>query len=540
MNKFKFSTLIIISFLLIFLFNSFHFKNLNKNEISSDRQNNLYIGWDSTDITPDKPVLLSGQFHARVSTGVLDPVTATVLAIESGKGLSSEKAILISCDLVTISDGNNRILDSKGLNLRDRVRDLVRKSIPEINPENIFLNATHTHTAPFLSSYPDSKNIYGVELDAMSPAECLEFVSQRIAGAAKNAWNNRKPGGISYGLGHAVVGHCRAQASFSGRSTTYGNTNRPDFSHIEGYEDHSVNLLYTWNSKEELTGVIINVSCPSQVTEGLYQVSADFWHDTRQELYHRLGKDIHIFPQCGAAGDQSPHILVGERAEARMQKLMNPPNTQKGPGTMGRRKQIAVSIADAVTSVLPFMKDNIEWDPIVKHRMERAELTRRLISIEDVNEAMKGSEGYRKKYEQMLRNIENNPDIKKNPRWYTEISQTHALIKYYESVKDRYELEKIQPKMPIEIHGLRIADIVIVTNPFELYLDYGMRMKAQSPAIQTFIVQLTGSGSYVPTLRSIAGGGYGAEAASTFIGPEGGQELVEQTLKLINGLWNIQ
>jgi hypothetical protein len=91
--------------------------------------------------------------------------------------------------------------------------------------------------------------------------------------------------------------------------------------------------------------------------------------------------------------------------------------------------------------------------------------------------------------------------------------------------------------MPVEVHILRIGDVVIATNPFEYYLDYGMRIKARSPAIQTFLVQLTGSGTYVPTTRSIRGGAYGAVPASTLIGHEGGQELVERTVQLINDMF---
>ena len=49
--------------------------------ISKDE--NTRIGWAQADITPVKNVLLAGQFHARVSEGIMDPVTATVLAIES-------------------------------------------------------------------------------------------------------------------------------------------------------------------------------------------------------------------------------------------------------------------------------------------------------------------------------------------------------------------------------------------------------------------------------------------------------------------------
>ncbi len=76
----------------------------------------------------------------------------------------------------------------------------------------------------------------------------------------------------------------------------------------------------------------------------------------------------------------------------------------------------------------------------------------------------------------------------------------------------------------------------MATNPFELYLDYGMRIKARCPATQTFLVQLAVSGTYVPTERSIAGGRYGATQTSTIVGAEGGRELVENTLEIINGL----
>ena len=71
----------------------------------------------------------------------------------------------------------------------------------------------------------------------------------------------------------------------------YGNTNNEEFSNFEGYEDHSVNLLYTWDRKNNLTGVVINLACPSQSTENEYLISADFWHDTRLLVHQRLGTD---------------------------------------------------------------------------------------------------------------------------------------------------------------------------------------------------------------------------------------------------------
>jgi hypothetical protein len=499
-----------------------------------NKPGNFKMGWASADITPDGPVLLCGQFHARVSEGVMDRVTATALAIESVDGTSSRKAILISCDLVGISDGT---LDGSGNNLRDLVRNLLVASLPSFNPEEIILNATHTHTAPECSPADDPQGIYGVELDVMAPAAYQQFASEQIAKAAERAWRNRKPAGISFGLGHAVVGHNRLQVDFTGNSRMYGNTDRSEFSHMEGYEDHAVNLLYTWDKQKNLTGVVINLACPSQATENEYLISADFWHDTRQMIHQRLGEDVYVLPQCSAAGDQSPHIMVGSRGEERMQRIMGPDNIETGRQKMGRRKQIAVYIADAVTSVLPYMKDTMDWDPVFDRRMERVQLPRRLIGKDDVDQALEEAKRWEEQYKQRLIEAEKDPRLKEDPRWYRDISVAYRLMKRGQSVQDRFELEKVQPSLAVEVHVLRIGDIVMATNPFELYLDYGVRMKARSPAVQTFLVQLAGSGTYLPTARSVAGGAYGAVPASTLIGPEGGQELVEATLDLINELW---
>ena len=91
-----------------------------------ENEENLKVGWSTVDITPDIPVLVAGQFHARLSEGVMDPVTATILALESGQGENSEKTIWISCDLVGISDGMRTTA-----NLRDEIRNrVVMPSLP--------------------------------------------------------------------------------------------------------------------------------------------------------------------------------------------------------------------------------------------------------------------------------------------------------------------------------------------------------------------------------------------------------------------------
>ena len=503
----------------------------------------LRIGWASADLTPDGPVVIAGSSRARVSEGVLDPVTATALAIESVReGKPVGMVIMVSCDLLVITDA-----------LRDRVRDMVKQSLPEIDPKNVVLNATHTHTAPSTFTDPDmgkklgrfgldvpfAWSAWGMDLGAMPPPDYLEFAGKRIAQAIEQAWKERERGGMSFGLGHAVVGHNRLTAYTDGRSQMYGSTDRPDFSHVEGYEDHSVNLLYTWNADRKLTGVVVNVAVPSQATAGGSRVSADFWHETRNELRSRLGAGLFVLPQCSAAGDRSPRVLVDKKAEARMEQLTG----------RSRRGQIAVRIADAVTSVLPVAEKSIDWNPVFAHRVEQVELSRRRLSEEDINTPRRtphrpqletveqAFERLREEYRSMRSKIEAQPKLKQKRGWFNAITAVYWRMRRASRVLDRFELQKTQPTMPVEVHLIRLGDMAIATNRFELYLDFGIQIKARSKAVQTFVVQLAGQASYLPTERSVAGGAYGAVPESTEVGPEGGRELVERTLDLLGSLW---
>jgi hypothetical protein len=103
---------------------------------------------------------------------------------------------------------------------------------------------------------------------------------------------------------------------------------------------------------------------------------------------------------------------------------------------------------------------------------------------------------------------------------------------------ERFARQEVEPFLPVELHVLRVGDAAFATNPFECFLDFGLRIKARSPAPQTFCVQLAaGYEGYLPTARAVRGGHYGAEVASNEVGPEGGQMLVNRTLDRLRELW---
>jgi hypothetical protein len=306
-------------------------------------------------------------------------------------------------------------------------------------------------------------------------------------------------------LGHAVVGHCRRAVYASGAARMYGKTDQPDFAWIEAGEDHSLDLLFVWEPDGRLAGVVLDLPCPSQVEEHLSLFSADFWHDVRVELRQRFGQHLQVLPLCGAAGDQSPHFLLYGRQEEEMRR-------RRG---LTERQEIAQRVGDAVTRALACSLPAAD-EPVVAHACRTLNLTSRKVTAAEAAWA-------RSEHERAVQG-----GMPADSWWPQRLLSAAAA--HTQGVALGAE--------PVEIHAVRLGDAAIATNPFELYLDYGWRIKARSPAAQTLVVQLAaGTGWYLPTARAIEGGHYGAHPVVAPIGAEGGQELVEGTLALLSDLF---
>ena len=469
----------------------------------------LLIGWASRDVTPRQPVNVVGQLHARVSDRVVDPLTVTALALSDTGG--SETAILVSADIAVIE-----------ARVYEEARQLLKDLLPDFDTDLLVLNATHTHNAPAqvpLVRYPPQPD------PVLSVEAYTRQLVRGICDAAAEAWNRRRPGLISWGYGQAAVGCNRRTAYLDGTAKMYGKTDDPNFSHFEGYEDHGVNLLFTYDPDGKLTGVIVNLACPSQVSEALSYVSADFWHDARQEIRNRHGSGLFVLPQCSAAGDQSPHRLINMRAEARMLVLKG--LVPEGEDTrLAERVEIGRKIAAAVDDVLPAANRDIRQTAIFKHTVARFDLPRRMITEQERDSAVEIVKTHQAK-------IAAGPQDPAS----REYSTSYVFIRRFQNVINRYEDQRTTAALPVEVHIIRLGDIAIATNRFEYFLDYGIRIKARSRAIQTFVVQLAGEGSYLPTERALQNKSYGATVENSLVTPAGGQMLVDETVRLVNELF---
>jgi hypothetical protein len=491
------------------------------------KQHNLLIGWASRDVTTTKPVNIPGQFQMRISQGVMDPVTVTALVIDNG----ADCVIFLSADLVVIRSY-----------LLDELREAVAEKNMQIPVNKILMNATHTHTAPsHYADTPDEEQVPHDGIEIASSDEYRRFLVDQASDAICEAYAGRRPGGIAYGYGYAVVGHSRRVVYFddlskrpgavinsthgvNGHACMYGNTNDDQFSHYEAGADHFINLLFTFDVQKQLTGAIVNVPCPSQNSEGEYRISADFWHDVRTAIGAKYG-EIFILPQCAAAGDLSPRILHYKKAQERRFRLKYGNSATE----LAARRDIAERIAQCFDEVYSWAKQEIFTALPLHHVVETVELSKRLISDEEYAVAKGGleelgKEGFITEGTPKERLYNNSILVAKRNRFRRIISR------YYE--------QKNQLKLPMELHVLRIGDIAFASNRFELYMDYQHRIQARSPFEQTFIVQLAGQpgkdgGTYLCTTRGEQGRGYSASMYCNIVSPKGGQELVERTVQIL-------
>lgn len=166
-------------------------------------------------------------------------------------------------------------------------------------------------------------------------------------------------------------------------------------------------------------------------------------------------------------------------------------------------------------------------------------MTRRRLTDEQLQQYRKSFEKLLADYLRMCRELQQNSERKQKTGWQNDVTPVFWTLRQAHRVIAPYERE--ESTITVSVHVVRIGGIVMATNPFELYLDYGTRIKARSKAVPTFVVQLSnGTYGYLPTKCSVAGGDYGGIPTSNEVGPEGGQELVEQTLEVIESLWKEQ
>lgn len=487
----------------------------------------LWIGWHEESLVPKKKVSLAGQFIERISEYVESEISVTAMAVER----EEESMILCSADIVNLSEPVLNLARQKLAALTD-----------EIDPMNLIVAATHTHTSmkldPMMNgatgfgSYQDVLNEFLPDGKAytprvtpddtvLSPMEATEWFTDKIALCALRAWENRAEACYAPAFGRVAVGMCRRVAYDDGSAQMWGDVNTANFTALEGGNDSGMELIYTFDKYKNITGVVANIACPAQILEHRHFVSADYWGRAKANIRKVLGEHVHLLGICGAAGDQCPRDLV---------RWVNPetpiedPNVKR-PNLLYRRADpsmydvsgcnvVGRRIANEILGVLEEVNEYYD-DAVLRHETMTLDLPLRKATMAEYHHAVREMEYY----------VAQNRD--KEIFDFEDMGKMHV----HAGTILRYRRQQYEETVPIELHVVRLGDVAFVTNPFELFLDYGNYIKARSPFAQTFVAQLCcGSLGYLPTAKAEKGGHYSAYISSGNVGHEGGDLLVRKTL----------
>ena len=496
----------------------------------------LHIGWSEISITPDKPASLAGQFAERISQYIEKPITATALAIQAGE----EQLVLVNADIIVIS-----------YNLTEALKEKLSGNTLGLDPNKVIWSAAHCHTAPYYNRKnrnhkfgatttpkalmesqlpPGRRYVETVPTqrdDIVTNDEMLELLIDRLAKVTLEAWANRKPGGYVNAFGRAVVGLCRRATYEDGTAQMWGDTNTPKFHALEAGSDSGIELMYVFDEAGQLTGIVANLACPAQCVQHRLFISPDFWGEAKKLLRQRFGEHIFLLPLCSAAGDQCPVDLVRwVQPESDLNDpnctRVDPPKRKADPSMFdlaGMRK-VGRRIAREIIDVFEEDLGQVCYDAPLAHQVHMMALPLRRVTEEEVAIAKAAIAKYF---------AENPGDMH-----FSDAANLQVHI----GILQRYDLQEKMPILDTEVHIVRLGNIAFASNPFELFLDYGNKIKACSPAEQTFLVQLAnGSEGYLPTEKAEQGGHYSAFVSSGLVGHQGGNQLVNETLQHLRELF---
>jgi len=483
----------------------------------------ISIGWGSGSITPDRPLNVFGQLYERVSSYVHDPLTATALALSNGE----DQCVFISADIAVFVD-----------DIIQRVQELV-DGRDGLDASKIVYSATHTHNSSFRAGHQlitGAIDLAGADVlppidtpdNVLSDGEALDYVVEKFAEVILDAWTSRKPGAISWASDYAVVGFNRrprfGKPGENAESIMYGTCSRPDFIGLEGTSDHTADMIYTFDDKGSLSGVLVAIPSPSQVMELHRLISADFWCYARDAIWSKFG-NIKVLPICGASGDQNPIDLV--RISKNNVEELKAWNAQAGEvfrnfDMTEECQGIGDRIAEAVSRGYKKSLRHKTERPVFKHVVKAVELPIRLVEESDYLEA-----------EKTIKSIaaEFSPSNRMTGKDLVRLFEPLGVVK-------RWKLQNETSTMSFQSNIMRIGNAAINTTPFELFVEYALRMRARARADQVISFQLTnGCGGYLPTRIAVEGGSYSSKPASTMVGPEGGDMMVEILLTEMDNLW---
>ena len=352
-----------------------------------------------------------------------------------------------------------------------------RRQIQErcgIPPEAVMVGASHSHS-----------------VERASDPAYADFLARQIADAVGQASVSRAAGrcGVGSGFENQVAFNRRLRMK-NGLTSTHPGQGNPDIVGFAGPTEPEVGVIGAWDEKGRLLGSIVNYAC--HATTSPPGISAN-WIYYMEKVVRGLDPSAVVVFLQGASGDVTQVNNLSPYAR---------PSGDEYARFVGGR--IGAEAAKALASIQPGILAPLAarskvWR--IPYRVPRPERVRRAEEI--VKQAPPKGET-------------------------TELRFARTLLNF---VAQRAK----EPNCEVEVQAIQVGPAVFISNPAELFCQFGLDLKAASPFRFTYPVELAnGSVGYVPTEEALGehGGGYETRLGVSRLEVTAGRQMVEAGLEL--------
>lgn len=435
------------------------------------------------DITPPVGYRLAGYFYERRSTAVHDPLQAKAIVFRQGDA----RFAWVACDLCQTSP---EVVE------RARAEASAKTHIP---PDNIVVTSTHTHTGPDYFG-PLADHLHRLATAANNgadPAQTIDyapFLAGRIAEAIIAADAARAPAELRVTSAEQDgLAFNRRYVMKDGSVVWNPGKKNPNIVKPAGPIDPQIQYLWVTRPASTRPAAVITNFALHPDTVGGTQFSADYAYYIERAMREAFGPDVvSIFGQstCGNIN----HVDV---------------STDRKQGGFDEAERIGLSLARGAhfgaTTTQPAAR------PALSVGVTRVELPLQQYTPEEVANA---------------RSLFAKIQDRKLP--FLVGVKAAKIVRIY----DRHGGRPVTPR----VQAVRLSDdTAIVFLPSEVFVEFGLEIKRQSPFAHTLVVELANeSFGYIPTRKAFEEGAY--EPTNATIAPGGGERLTAAAISLLQSL----
>ncbi|MDE2831079.1 MAG: hypothetical protein OXN20_21955 [Gemmatimonadota bacterium] len=443
----------------------------------------LQAGAATSNITPWLGVTMPGSFHPRYGEDVHDELLAKALVIDNG----DVRIAMVTCDLIAVPEA---IVNAVKARIQERCG---------ISPECVMVNATHTHSGAGVS------NLLGVGEDE----GYTTWLPLKVADAVELAVKRMQPARAGFAsVMEDRISFYRRWLMKDGTVRMNPGLNNPDLVRPMGEIDPELAMMYVEGVDGTPISVVASFSLHYVGTGSVGEVSADYFGQFFNLLRHYIGGNCVPILWNAASGQINNNDYSGERI---WRDRGHP-----------RARRMANVLAGHVLTEIQLMDLNEEL--ALEAVTGTLEFSRKVITETDLDIA-----------EQILAG---GYDYEEGPfSWVVGQPVRKERVGVY--ARQCQRLAALPEQMTAPVQAIRLGDAAILALPGEIFVETGLRIKAQTSASPLMLVSLAnGSIGYVCTDEALTQeGGYETWASLSSLGGVGTVPAMESlSLSLLERL----